>query len=118
MKERLKVFLAENDLSAKQFSEIIGVQASSISHILTGRNKPSVELLQKILRSFPEFDIYWLLTGKRGIQAPKSIEGAEKHEPNTDDELLSVNVEAHSKEVVSVLCLYKDGSFEKFDLRS
>ena len=50
--------------SASSFAEKIGVQRSSISHILSGRNKPSLEFVLKILSSFPEVELYWLLNGK------------------------------------------------------
>jgi len=121
MKERIKTFLADQNLSAKEFAEKIGVQASSISHIITGRNKPSVELLQKMLRHYPEFDVYWLLTGKNEFRTKHSEESDrnvldnELTEPNQTD---IVGVEDDAKELVSVLCLYKDGSFEKFESRT
>ena len=118
MKERLKLFLAENELSAKQFSDEIGVQASSISHILTGRNKPSVELLQKILRQYPDFNIYWLLTGGKSDHSFKEMEKSELPSDPSAEEIDSIDRESDSKEIIAVLCLYKDGSFEKFDQRS
>ena len=50
--------------SASSFAEKIGVQRSSISHILSGRNKPSLDFILKILASYPEVELYWLLNGK------------------------------------------------------
>ena len=50
--------------TASSFAEKIGVQRSSISHILSGRNKPSLEFVLKVLSSFPEVELYWLLNGK------------------------------------------------------
>ena len=50
--------------SASSFAEKIGVQRSSISHILSGRNKPSLDFVLKVLSSFPEVELYWLLNGK------------------------------------------------------
>ena len=71
MKDRLIEFMEMKQLNARQLSEKIGVQPSSISHILTGRNKPSVDLLEKLLKHFPDIDIHYLLTGeKRNLVKP------------------------------------------------
>jgi hypothetical protein len=40
------------------------VQRSSLSHLLSGRNKPSLDFILKILDVFPEVDLYWVLNGK------------------------------------------------------
>lgn len=69
--DRLQKLLLELGLSASQFADAIGVQRSSISHILSGRNKPSVDFLEKTLDTFPTTDVLWLITGKKAV-APKS----------------------------------------------
>ncbi len=51
-------------LSASSFADKIGVQRSSLSHLLSGRNKPSLDFVIKIVNSFPEVDFYWLLEDK------------------------------------------------------
>ena len=51
-------------LSAAAFADTIHVGRSSISHILSGRNKPSLEFVLKIIDAFPEVELYWLLSGK------------------------------------------------------
>jgi transcriptional regulator with XRE-family HTH domain len=50
-------------LSASGFAEKIGVQRSSISHLLSGRNKPSLDFILKIIEVFPDVDLYWILNG-------------------------------------------------------
>lgn len=64
MLERILLILKTRNLSASQFADEINVQRSSISHILSGRNNPSLEFILKIVKKFPEIDIEWLLTGK------------------------------------------------------
>jgi transcriptional regulator with XRE-family HTH domain len=64
MVERIIEILKSKNLSPAQFADLIGVQRSSISHLISGRNKPSLEFVQKILKTFPEIDIEWLLSGK------------------------------------------------------
>lgn len=64
MVDRIQLILKVNNLTASRFADEIGVQRSSISHILSGRNMPSLDLIQKILRRYPEIDSEWLLNGK------------------------------------------------------
>jgi len=64
MVDRIQLILKVNNLTASRFADEIGVQRSSISHILSGRNMPSLDLIQKILKRFPEIDSEWLLNGK------------------------------------------------------
>jgi transcriptional regulator with XRE-family HTH domain len=64
MKDRLLKFMGKEELSSARFAEIIGVQPSSISHILSGRNKPGFDLIHKILINFPALNADWLITGK------------------------------------------------------
>ncbi|MFN8355883.1 MAG: helix-turn-helix transcriptional regulator [Spirosomataceae bacterium] len=53
--------MAEKSLSPSHFADAIGVQRSSISHILAGRNKPSFEIIQKIIKKFPDVGFDWLM---------------------------------------------------------
>lgn len=64
MKDRIIQFLKENNLTSTKFADIIGVQRSSISHILSGRNKPSFDFIEKMLRAYPDLNAQWLITGK------------------------------------------------------
>ncbi|MCT4616572.1 MAG: helix-turn-helix domain-containing protein [Marinifilaceae bacterium] len=63
MKSRIQTILNQEGLSSSKFADLIGVQRSSISHILTGRNKPSLDLIQKILVTFPDLSSDWLISG-------------------------------------------------------
>ena len=64
MKERLVQLLDLEQLSPSKFSDIIGVQRSSVSHIVSGRNKPSYDFLQKTLKAFPGLNADWLILGE------------------------------------------------------
>ena len=63
MKERILKFLQAENLSSSQFAELIGVQPSSISHIVSGRNNPSLDFILKMLAKYPEIEPDWLLFG-------------------------------------------------------
>lgn len=62
--KRLEIILDYYSLNASGFADKIGVQRSSLSHLLSGRNKPSLDFILKILDVFPDVDLYWILNGK------------------------------------------------------
>ena len=61
--KRLEFVMEHFGLSASGFADKVSVQRSSISHLLSGRNKPSLDFVMKILDVFPELNLYWLLDG-------------------------------------------------------
>lgn len=64
MREKLLILMKSEQLTASKLAELLGIQPSGISHILGGRNKPSFDLVQKILRRFPKINPDWLLLDK------------------------------------------------------
>ncbi len=64
MKDRLQKILAHLNISSANLAEKIGVQRSSISHIISGRNKPSFDFILKLLESYNEINAEWLIMGK------------------------------------------------------
>lgn len=64
MEDRLLKLLDTEQLSSAKFADAIGVQRSSVSHILSGRNKPSFDFLQKTLKAFPMVNADWLILGE------------------------------------------------------
>lgn len=64
MKDRILKILQEKQLTSAKLADLIAVQRSSISHILSGRNKPSMDFLEKILINFQDISGDWLITGR------------------------------------------------------
>ena len=64
MIDRIQLILKTKNLSSSQFADEIQVQRSSISHILSGRNKPSLDFIMKILSTYSEVNADWLIFGK------------------------------------------------------
>ncbi len=64
MKERITTLIKAKNLTAAQFADEIGVQKSSISHIISGRNNASLDFIQKILMAYPDVNMDWLMFGK------------------------------------------------------
>lgn len=61
MREKLQKLMSTEQLTSSRFAELLGIQPSGVSHLLGGRNKPSFDLVQKILRRFPHINPDWLI---------------------------------------------------------
>ena len=61
MDEKLRILMQRENLTASKLAEILEIKPAAVSHILSGRNKPSFDLLCKIVNRFPQINPYWLL---------------------------------------------------------
>jgi len=95
--------------SASSFAEKIGVQRSSISHILSGRNKPSLDFIMKVLSSYPEVELYWLLNGKGEFPSQKSDNLKSITLSKTESEIQD------NKIIERIVIFYTDGSFKNYE---
>jgi len=73
MIERVLELIRVKKISPSQLADAIGVQRSGISHLVSGRNKPSLEFITRILTFFPDVNPDWLLFGKKPIFRNGSI---------------------------------------------
>lgn len=64
MINRINLLLRAKNITSRTFAEEIGVQPSGMSHILSGRNNPSLDFVTKVLRRYPEISTDWLIFGK------------------------------------------------------
>jgi transcriptional regulator with XRE-family HTH domain len=88
MIERIFSILKERNISPSQFAEEIGIPRSSMSHLVSGRNKPSLELVMKVLNRFPEVEPEWLLFGKASTG---KVAGEKLREERTEPEAKADN---------------------------
>ena len=110
--ERIGKIIEENNLSASSFAKMIGVQRSSISHILSGRNNPSLDLLLKIHNAFNYISLEWLILGHNSMEKTlEETQNVDKSELIIDEKEPSDNKESLLREIVYY---YNDGSFERF----
>lgn len=101
--------------SASSFAEKIGVQRSSISHVLSGRNKPSLEFILKILSSYPEVELYWLLNGKGSFPSENKTTKVAQNEPSSNSTIKKViNQAVDNKSIERIVIFYSDGTFRNF----
>ena len=120
--ERLQKVITFYEETASSFAEKIGVQRSSISHILSGRNKPSLDFVMKVLHSYPEVDLYWLMNGigqfpkVEETQKPKFQPQLKFSESNPEPLTQIPNSQNSSdlSEIDKIIIFYKDGSFKSY----
>ncbi len=104
--------------SASSFAEKIGVQRSSISHILSGRNKPSLDFVLKVLSSFPEVELYWLMNGKGVFPAETKTEKKVSNNVVLEKPIDIKTTDfpnSNNKSIERIVIFYKDGSFQNFE---
>ncbi len=99
--KRLEIVLDYYNLSASAFADKINVQRSSLSHLLSGRNKPSLDFIIKVIEVFPEVDLYWILNGKGTF--PKSDKNSTTDFTNQSD---AFNIQSKTKKSENALDLF------------
>jgi transcriptional regulator with XRE-family HTH domain len=133
MQEQIQEILRREDLSASQFADKIGVQRSSVSHVLSGRNKPGFDFIHKILDAFPGINAEWLITGygemyKQRRPSEELFDGPfSETSPAKDEKKLSANVESTgmkeqfidekikpARDVERVIVFYSDKTFREY----
>lgn len=107
---RLKKVMEFHGLSASNFADTIEVQRSSISHILSGRNKPSLDFILKVTAKFTDVDIYWLLNGKGTF--PKQTTSTPSHSSTT--KIITTQNSNSGKTIQRIVVFYDDGTFEEY----
>ena len=98
MHDRIKIWIESKGLKSSSFADKIGVNRATISHILSGRNKPSIDFLQKMISSFPDLNLNWIVSG----------EGFMYTSNETNESL-------HSKKIKKIVVFYDDNSFEELN---
>ena len=119
--KRLKIILNYYELSAATLAEKIEVQRSSISHILSGRNKPSLEFVLKVLKNFPEVELYWLLNGIGKFPKESVPPTLPKPKPAVVSEsvqqlkMKQEHSSIESEEIDRIIIFFKDGTFKNYN---
>lgn len=116
--ERIKTILSHFNLSPSAFADTIGVPRSSISHLLSGRNKPSLDFVLKLVDTFPEIDLYWLLHGKGqfpSMQDVSSEANTVAHVPHSPDKNTnSPPLPFDDRKISKIVVFYEDATFETY----
>lgn len=118
MKERIEEILQRFSLTVTDLAEQLGVQKSSISHLISGRNMPSFAFCQKLIKAFPTLNIEWFITGEG--EAVSSQTSEEREIPSLDlfgalSEVDNGNAKQPKKSRVErIIVFYDDNTFKEY----
>ncbi len=129
--KRLEKILEYYGITATAFAEKMDFNRSTISHLLSGRNKPSLEFVMKLLQKFPEVEMNWLLFGKGSfpstlenrnvIDTPKQKPIKTEGKPidiltkeNSAEVNKTIQINQNSKDIERIVIFYNDGSFNVY----
>ena len=138
LNQKIKQFIIDRDLTSTKFADEIGVPRPSISHILSDRNKPSLEIVQKMYRRYPELGFNWFIeeeenavktatqtthsqtvtTTKRPEYSPR--ESNERKTPELNSVQQSLNPAIMSNftngSIARIMVVFNDGTIQEFKM--
>ena len=108
IKDRVQKILKSSGLSASEFSKKLNIQRSRLSHILSGRNKPTLEIIVRINKNFPKYTLDWLINGlEPSLPGPVTSQ---------DKNILDKKISNDSKKKINkIILFYDDETFETFE---
>ena len=95
---RIKKWIENKGLKSSSFADKIGVNRATISHVLSGRNKPSIDFLDKMIRAFPDLNSNWIVSGDGLMYKSDGVKEVVK-----------------SKNIKKIVVFYDDNSFEELN---
>lgn len=104
--DRIKLIIKANNESPSSFADKIDVKRSNLSHVLSGRNKPSLDFLSKIISFYPNVNASWLITG---VTRDGSFEAPTEKKETVETRSTS------EKEIEQIIVMYTDGSFKNYN---
>ena len=140
MKERILKIMEFERMGQAQFASAIGIQRAAMSHIISGRNNPSLDVMTKILHRYSQINPDWLLLGKGEMlrdntpamepadniaKIPPQIqvvpEGHQelpfqesRKELENSEKTWAISVEKPSKTVSKIMVFYSDNTYDTF----
>ena len=85
MKDRIAHIIRAKNLTAAEFAIRLGIQPSNISHLLSGRNNPSLDFVRKLKETFPEYNLDWIIFGKGPMTVSEPFVVTETNLPETQE---------------------------------
>ena len=127
-KDRLDHILRSKNLTAKKFAELMEIQPSNVSHLLSGRNKPSIDFLIKLKEVFPEYSFDWIIMGRKPItinDPTPSVSDTQEIKIDVDDDNTVMEfdeidekvdekqtIKTDNKDVEKILLIYSDKTYD------
>jgi len=131
MKDRINHFLKFNKISSSQLADSLNIQRSRLSHILSGRNKPNLEFIQKMLDTYKTINPRWLILGEGNMfkddvdelspQIKRQNDSSELFSQtstqkikNQKPSIENVTIKVKSRKIDKIVIFYSDNSFENY----
>lgn len=106
IQDRIRLIIKSQNLTPSAFADQIGIKRSNLSHVLSGRNKPGLDFLAKVIEHYPNVNAAWLITGET-LEGDFSA-GSEKKAGT------GIHVSEIPGEIEQITVFYKDGSFRNY----
>ena len=140
MNDRLEQFLAAENITQAAFADKINVARASVSHILSGRNKPGYEFFASLIKNYPSLNIEWLISGKgkmykteeprypasmavlpfpaevpaEEVPAEDTVVGEKPAREPENEGIAAADTPAAQRKVRKIIVFYDDSTFEEF----
>jgi transcriptional regulator with XRE-family HTH domain len=121
---RINTIREEKGVTVAALAEKIGVQRSSFSHLISGRNKPSLDLLVRLHEAYPEYGLDWLVFGTYTPPSSDRFAAVNKEVPPppgvppVPEQKVTQESSRDSSKLIGTILLFEDGSFEHFSSKS
>lgn len=111
IQDRIQLIIKVNNEAPSSFADKIGVKRSNLSHVLSGRNNPSLDFLAKIITHYPNVNASWLITG-----ITRDGEFKEAEEKESTSIIIDAKTENRNEsgELEKIVFFYEDGSFKSY----
>jgi transcriptional regulator with XRE-family HTH domain len=130
MKDRIAHIIRAKNLTAAEFALQLGIQPSNISHLLSGRNNPSLDFVKKLKETFPEYNLDWIIFGRGPITVSEPFAPVTPVEPISSDTYVENPEESMEEETLfdqptpspvailkQIILVYSDNTFEQITPR-
>ena len=114
IQDRVRLIIKANNLTSSEFADRIGVKRSNLSHVLSGRNKPGLEFLSKIIEFYPNVNAGWLLTG---TQRTGNFQAELTHSETETNRIIATSAKSSElePEIDKIVVFYKNGTFSSYE---
>lgn len=111
MKDRIKQIMDKEQLTPSAFADRLQLGRAVISHILNGRNNPSLDVVTRILAKFDYINSNWLLTGDGAMSK------SEKNNSDKQNNFISNNFGEKTMDLFSQVPIYPSNDKENIEYR-
>jgi len=111
---RIKKIISDNNLTNSEFAEKIGIQKSSVTHLLSERNNPSLDIIVKISEAFEDISLDYLIFGQESVRKSTS-ESPNNLFNDLKGDTLEDSVKNSNNNIKSIILIYENNKFEQVD---